>query len=158
MYFILVKISNYRALNTQKRQNGGILGGYDVIGGPLWGRGSIFFVKFFSFEFFDRLKKISSKSHKRFKSSHFWGPPSGQSEIFTGWPKVSKGSPRPKLGWYQVWRKSLEPFLRGSKLTHFGQTFHICPCGDKYTCAHAVSTKTKFAFSINFLSEAKRNW
>ena len=33
MYFILVKISNYRALNTQKRQNGGILGGYDVIGG-----------------------------------------------------------------------------------------------------------------------------
>ena len=34
MYFILVKISNYRALNTQKRQNGGILGGYDVIGGP----------------------------------------------------------------------------------------------------------------------------
>ena len=34
MYFILVKISNYRALNTQKRQNGGILGGYDVIGDP----------------------------------------------------------------------------------------------------------------------------
>ena len=34
MYFILVKISNYRALNTQKRQNGGNLGGYDVIGGP----------------------------------------------------------------------------------------------------------------------------
>ena len=34
MYFILVKISNFKALNTQKRQNGGILGGYDVIGGP----------------------------------------------------------------------------------------------------------------------------
>ena len=33
VYFILVKISNYRAQNTQKRQNGGILGGYDVIGG-----------------------------------------------------------------------------------------------------------------------------
>ena len=32
MYFILDKISNYRALNSQKRQNGGILGGYDVIG------------------------------------------------------------------------------------------------------------------------------
>ena len=28
------KISNNRALNTQKRQNGGILGGHDVIGGP----------------------------------------------------------------------------------------------------------------------------
>ena len=51
MYFILVKISNYKALNTQKRQNGGILGGYDVIGGPLWGQGSIFFVNFFSFDF-----------------------------------------------------------------------------------------------------------
>ena len=35
MYFILVKISNYRALNTQKGQNGSILGGYDVIGGPM---------------------------------------------------------------------------------------------------------------------------
>ena len=34
MYFILVKISHLRALNTPKRQNGGILGGYDVIGGP----------------------------------------------------------------------------------------------------------------------------
>ena len=155
MYFILVKISNYRALNTQKRQNGGILGGYDVIGGPLWGRGSIFFVNFFSFEFFDRLKKISSKSDKRFRSSHFWGPPSGQSEIFTGWAKLPKGSPRPKLGWYQVWRKSLEPFLRAPKLLDFGQNLHISPCGDKYTCAHVVSTKTKFAFSINFFRFAQ---
>ena len=34
MYFILVKISYYSALNAPKRQNGGILGGYDVIGGP----------------------------------------------------------------------------------------------------------------------------
>ena len=34
MYFILVKNSYYRALNAQKRQNGGILGDYDVIGGP----------------------------------------------------------------------------------------------------------------------------
>ena len=35
MYLILVKISKYRALNTPKRQNGGILGDSDVIGGPL---------------------------------------------------------------------------------------------------------------------------
>ena len=34
MYFILIKISYYRALNAQKRENGAILGGYDVIEGP----------------------------------------------------------------------------------------------------------------------------
>ena len=159
MYFILVKISNYRALNTQKRQNGGILGGYDVIGGPLWGRGSIFFVNFFSFEFFDRSKKISSKSDKRFRSSHFWGPPSGQSEIFTGWTKVSKGSPWPKLGWYQVWRKSLELFLRASKLPDYGQKFHISPCGDKYTPMCAVSAETKFVFNqFLFASLKEIDW
>ena len=35
VYFILVKISYYRALNTQERENWGILGDYDVIGGPI---------------------------------------------------------------------------------------------------------------------------
>ena len=34
MYFILMKISNCRVLNTQKLQSGGMLGVYDVIGGP----------------------------------------------------------------------------------------------------------------------------
>ena len=34
LYFILVKNSNNRARNAQKRQSGGNLGGYDVIGGP----------------------------------------------------------------------------------------------------------------------------
>ena len=34
MFFIGVKISCYTSLIAQKRENGGILGGYDVIGGP----------------------------------------------------------------------------------------------------------------------------
>ena len=75
VYFILVKISYYRALNAPKRQNGDILGGYDVIGGPLWGRGSIFFVNFFSFEFFDRLKKIRQNRTSGSKVPIFETPP-----------------------------------------------------------------------------------
>ena len=37
---------------------------------------------------------------------------SGESEIFVGWTKLPNGNPRPKVGWYQVSSKSLEPFLR----------------------------------------------
>ena len=92
----------------------------------------------------------SAKMAQAVQKFAFLRPPYWPKWNFYGVIQTAKGSPRPILGWYQVRRKSLEPFLRASKLTKIGQTFHISPCRDKYTFAHLVSTKTKFAFSINF--------
>ena len=111
----------------------------------------------FLIKIFNRMKKISSKSVKRFKISHFWGPSSGETIVFTGSTYMPKDSPTLKLVVYQVSSKSLEPFLVGPKLLDCGQNSHTEPSGT-YTGAHArCFPKRNFFFkSFLFTSFKKR--
>ena len=77
------------------------------------------------------------KSVKRLKIGIF-EPPSAQTIVFSGMTNTANFKPTPKLGWYQVSLKSLEPFMQVSKITDFGQNFQTDPSGEEYKRTRTV--------------------
>ena len=71
------------------------------------------------------------------KNWYFWAP-QWPNYRFSGMTNTANFKPTPKLGWYQVSLKSLEPFMQVSKITDFGQNFQTDPSGEEYKRTRTV--------------------
>ena len=115
-----------------------------------WGFREYWFLKLFPFPNLDNLLN----SEKLYEKYFFRPPPNDRNSCLAVLTTNRKWCPYPKLCFYQVWRKSCEPFLRllgGGRVPFFSKKMSEPPSG-RYWCLVGRTTIRKWYPHPNYNS------